>query len=151
MAVFDPEDFFKLGQTLAVNLKDEASQRTAIGRAYYSCHLTARDRLYGVDAPTLTNAERKKIAGTQHVGNHTVVIKAILKKSNLPSGTAKRISDQLGELKEMREQADYCRDPAHQGTTSVFRRYAVTDWRGLARAAMTLASNLLPELRRLLP
>ena len=46
----DPELFLGQAQRLARTAENEADHRSAISRAYYACHLVARDALFGVDA-----------------------------------------------------------------------------------------------------
>lgn len=149
MTLFDPLEFFRLGQNLVTNGTAEAEYRTAVGRTYYACHLIARDRLFGTDGRGITRQVRTQIAGSRSAGPHEVIIKAVAQNPHLSPVQAKRLSDQLSELKDMRVQADYFRDPAHSRTTSIFAKYGVRDWSGLANAAMALASNLLPSLRHL--
>jgi hypothetical protein len=151
LTLFDPLDFFRLGQHLVTNGTNESDYRTAIGRSYYACHLVARDRLFGIDGRQITAKVTKQIVGKKRVGSHEVIIKAVAQNSHLRRAHAKRLSDQLGQLKDMRVQADYYRDPLHKRTVSIFAAYNVKDWPGLANAAMTLASNLLPSLRQLRP
>ncbi len=46
----DPGLFLGQAERLARGAENEADYRSAINRAYYACHLTARDALFGVDA-----------------------------------------------------------------------------------------------------
>jgi hypothetical protein len=147
----DPLDFFRLGEPLVTNGSSEAEYRTAIGRSYYACLLLARDQLFGTDGRQITAQVRTQIAGARNAGSHEVIIKAVAQNSHLRRAQAKRLSDQLSELKDMRVQVDYFRNPLHRGTVSIFAAYGVGDWSGLANAAMALASNLLPSLRQLQP
>ena len=149
MAIFDPSDFLSLAQSLGAT-QNEASQRTAISRAYYSCHLTARDQLYGVDGVGLTNTVKKRLARGK-VGDHTAVILAVAQNPHLGMGRAKNLADELGQLKALRETADYIRDSGSSAASNIFTKYSVSDWSSLTRAAMGLASNVLPKLRRLRP
>ena len=155
MAIFDPTHFFSLAQSLLSSTDTEASHRTIIGRVYYSCHLIARDRMYGIDGIGLTNSERKRLASLarhkgQKVGGHLAVVIAVLYRSgHTTPAKAKRLADQLSELKEMREEADYHCDSGGTATVNVFAKHNVGNWLDLAKAAMALGSNLLPELRRL--
>lgn len=148
-AIFNPLGCFHLAQQL-VTANDEASHRTAIGRVYYSCHVIARDQLYGIDGLRLTSAARKRLTNNSN-SDHMAIIISVGRNTYLRPGRAKRLSDQLNELRDMRIQADYVRDPSQRGTVTVFQKYNVSDWQGLAPAAMTLASNLLPELQQLRP
>ena len=45
----DPADFLAQAPLL-MEAGGEADYRSAINRAYYACHLMARDRLFGLDA-----------------------------------------------------------------------------------------------------
>lgn len=150
MPAFDPEQFFRLAQELQRMANDEASQRSAISRAYYSCHLAARDRLYGMDKVGLSNAEKKRLAG-EKVGDHRAIELAVAQNKNLQRGAAKKMSDKLSELQELREVADYMRNNDGPLIENYFRRYNVKDWDGMARVALALTSNLLPEVNLLRP
>ena len=146
MTIFDPADLFSLAQSLLGSTDTEASHRTIIGRVYYSCHLTARDQMYGIDGIGLTKSVKRKL-GTN--GDHEAVIRAIPTVMRVTQSKAKRLADQLGQLREMRESADYLLDSGGTQMTSVFAKHKVSSWLDLAKAAMALGSNLLPELRRL--
>ena len=146
---FDPWDFFRLSQNLAADGPDESRHRTAIGRAYYACFLVARDQMFGLDGATLSGPVRRRVVGHRRAGSHEVVLEAIKSHPRLGPARGKRISDQLGQLKDMRIQADYYRDTQNRNTISIFTTNTANDWIGLANAALALASNLLPELQRL--
>ena len=45
----DPADFLAQAPLL-MEAGGEAGYRSAVNRAYYACHLMARDRLFGLDA-----------------------------------------------------------------------------------------------------
>lgn len=147
MTLFDPREFFRQGQRLAANAVNEADYRSAISRGYYSCFLVARDQLFGIDGVGLTAGIRRQITGSQRGGTHDAVIKGLANNRLLRPQRAKRLSDQLGQLRNTRVQADYYRNPAHQRTVSIFTTYRVNNWADLAHATMTLASNLLPDLQ----
>lgn len=147
MAIFDPADYFAFAQQIVSNSPSEAGQRAAISRAYYACHLTARDQLYGIDGSGLTNPVKKKLKSGN--SEHRAVYLTISSNPYLSIGRRKRLSDELGQLKDMRETADYYRDPTGPNVTNTFAKNQVNDWSGLTAAAMALASNLLPELRQL--
>ena len=150
MSVFDPHEFFTLADTLLANSADEASLRTCISRAYYACHLVARDSIYGLDGRNLTKSEKKRLAkNPKGSGDHAAIIVAVATSTHLKSGPAKRLSDQLGQLKEMRERADYILDSQHRDNVEVFTKRGVRDWKGLAHAAMATASDALPALATL--
>ena len=149
MVAFDPMAFFRLASELASESGSEAKQRAAIGRAYYACHLTARDRLYGLEGRGLTSTVKKRF-GRGAISDHSAVELAIAQNRRIgSSGRAKRLSDRLGQLQEMREMADYKLDTTGTAVTDVFAKHRVKDWDGLARVTLALATNLLPELHLL--
>ena len=88
MPLFDPAEFLRVAITLAAQDADEAALRTAVGRAYYSVFLDARDRL-GV-----TTVE----------GVHGEVIR-LLARRNRP------LADQMRRLFNLRVVADYQMTP----------------------------------------
>jgi hypothetical protein len=61
------------------------------------------------------------------------------------------MSDQLGQLKNFRLQADYVRDNSSQKLALMLRNYSATNWHDLANAAMALASQLLPSVNNKVP
>ena len=130
----DPELFLGQARRLANDAENEADYRSAINRAYYACHLTARDALFGVDA------------GGGRRPSHWAVINSVNKA---PSGhwDARR----LRRLKKMREVADYVTDSSHPEVRRVFERSQVANWEGLAAAALAVAGEVVPRLRRLPP
>ncbi len=144
--MFDPYEFFRLGQRLLQTWNDEETHRTAIGRAYYACHLIARDAMFGQDKKYLTGTLKKRILGHRG-GDHDTIVKAIAVHPRVPLGSLKTLSDQLGELKDARVQADYYCDPAHPGTLKLFTKYQVKDWNQLAHATLAIASHVLPNLK----
>lgn len=147
--MFNPHDNLSLAQRLLLGSPDEAACRAAVGRAYYACFLTARDQLFGDDAIGLTKRRIRQVAGKRRVGTHEIVLLAIPHSPGPSAGRLKTSADQLGELKDMRVQADYFRNPDHPRTIPVFKKYQVTAWDGLAHQAMQLASNLLAPLAHL--
>ena len=130
----DPELFLGQARRLANDAENEADYRSAINRAYYACHLTARDALFGVDA------------GGGRRPSHWAVINFVYKTSN-GHWDARR----LRRLKRMREVADYVTDSLHPEVRRVFERNQVADWEGLAAAALAVAGEVVPRLRRLPP
>lgn len=87
---FDPKHFFDLAEQLALNSPDEKSLRTAVGRAYYSMFLLAREKL--------------KVPGkTKTIHLDTQVA---LKRRNRGAG------DMLTKLHRLRKVADYELIPA---------------------------------------
>ena len=130
----DPELFVGQAERLARNAENEADYRSAISRAYYACHLVARDALFGVDA------------GGGRRPSHWAVINSVNK---VPG----RHWDAylLQALKRMREVADYVTDSLHPEVRRAFERNQVADWEGLAAAALVVAGEVVPRLRRLPP
>ncbi len=128
----DPELFLGQARRLANDAGNEADYRSAISRAYYACHLVARDALFGVDA------------GGGRRPSHWAVINSVNK---VPG----RHWDAylLQALKRMREVADYVTDSSHPEVRRVFERSQVADWEGLAAAALAVAGEIVPRLRRL--
>ena len=130
----DPELFLGQARRLANDAENEADYRSAINRAYYACHLVARDALFGVDA------------GGGRRPSHWAVINSVNK---VPG----RHWDAylLQTLKRMREVADYVTASSHPEVRRVFERNQVVDWEGLAAVALAVAGEIVPRLRRLPP
>jgi len=145
MPLFDPMGWLTLGESLA-GAKSEAELRTAISRVYYACHLLARDRLFGDDKVALKRKDVEKLTGDKRNSEHVAVSRAIAQNPGVRKGPAKRLTDQLGELRAMREQADYYRNSDRDEIKELFRRYNVSGWPGLARTAATRARSLVPEI-----
>lgn len=132
--VFDSERFFAQAERLWAQAAGEEDYRTAVSRAYYACHLVARDRLFGVDAVDWERAWRP---------SHRAVIAAAA--ASISGVDAERFN----RLKLMREKADYVRDPEHPELRQLFAANNARDWADLAEEALTIARALLPLLRRL--
>ena len=130
----DPELFPGQARRLADDAANEADYRSAISRAYYACHLVARDALFGVDA----RGGRRP--------SHWAVIKSVAEEEG-----SEENGDGLRRLKRMREVADYVTDSLHPEVWRVFERNQVADWERLAAAALGVAGALIPRLRRLPP
>ena len=113
----------------------EEASRTTVNRVYYSCHLEARDCMFGVDAANWRGRGRRP--------SHRVVIEAA-RRTLSPAAV-----DYFEQLKEMREKADYLRDPAHPEIQQLFADHNARDWADLADEALRIARDLLPLLRRL--
>src|SRR5687767_14670730 len=111
MPIFDPGEFWRLANDLSKN-GDEASLRSSISRAYYACHLVARDQMFGVDHVRMTSTVKKRLgSGREIFSEHKVVQLAILNNSTFTRNSARmRLSNQLGQLQDIREAADYLRD-----------------------------------------
>ena len=130
----DPELFLVQAQRLARTAENEADHRSAINRAYYACHLTARDALFGVDA------------GGGRRPSHWAVINSV-DRAHGRHQDARR----LRELKAMREAADYVTDSSHPDVQRVFAESRVADWASLVARALAVAGALVPRLRALPP
>ena len=129
----DPELFLGQARLQADDAENEAGCRSAINRAYYACHLVARDALFGVDA------------GGGRRPSHLAVIEAVA------GHYGEEYADELRKLKRMREIADYVTDSLHPEVRRVFNRNQASDWGELAAAALAIAGSLIPRLRRLPP
>ena len=130
----DPELFLGQARRLARTAENEADYRSAISRAYYSCHLTARDALFGVDA------------GGGRRPSHRAVINSVANTHGLGLDARR-----LRGLKRMREVADYVTDSSHSDVQGVFANSRVSDWESLADWALAVAGALIPRLRALPP
>ena len=125
-----------LAELLAA-LGTEAGYRSAISRAYYACHLFARDRMFGLDAVLwLTSPHRP---------SHYAVIEALRQRVD------DRGPDALDDLKRMREVADYVRDDEHPEVQRLFTPHCVSEWEGLTGRALPLARATFAALEEALP
>lgn len=145
MPLFNAMDWLDMGESLA-GRTSEAELRTAINRVYYACLLLARDRLFGDDKVGLKRKDIEKLTRDKRNTEHAAVPSAILQNTGVGKGPAKRLADQLNELRAMREQADYFRDSNRAEIQELFRRYNVGGWPGLARNAATKAKSLVSEI-----
>ena len=112
---FDPNDFLRVADGLAQGSDDEASLRTAVGRAYYGVFLQARERL-GI------HGQRRRV--------HGIVI-GRLRSADPAAG------NQLDKLEALRGAADYdlvVQDPLHQNWQS--------NWRDASNYARHIARRL---------
>ena len=130
----DPELFLVQAQRLARTAENEADHRSVINRAYYACHLVARDALFGVDA------------GGGRRPSHWAVIRGVARQEGGESS-----ANELWTLKAMREAADYVTDSSHPDVQGVFANSRVSDWESLADWALAVAVALIPRLRALPP
>ena len=130
----DPELFLVQAQRLEWTAENEADYRSAISRAYYACHLVARDALFGVDA------------GGGRRPSHWAVINSVDKAPGRSQDAR-----MLRRLKRMREVADYVTDSSHPDVQRVFASGPASDWAGLAARALAVAGALIPHLRALPP
>ena len=134
--MFDPGLFFDQAERLAQSGASEEDYRTAVSRAYYACHLTARNRLFGVDARDWDASGKRP--------SHVTVIGAVREALAI-----REVLEGMGRLKVARERADYVCDPLHPEVRELFDDFAVDGWAGMAHEAITLARDLLPHLRGL--
>ena len=130
----DPELFLGQARRLANDAENEADYRSAVSRAYYACHLVARDALFGVDA------------GGGRRPSHWAVIGIVAKTEGYDDE-----AEALWKMKRMREVADYVMDSLHPEVRRAFEESQVENWEGLAAATLTVAGALIPRLRRLPP
>ena len=135
--MFDPHLFLTQAERLILAAVGEEDYRTAVSRTYYSCHIDARDRMFGDDAANWRGPGRRP--------SHRAVITAA--ERVLPPNAVGR----LKRLKAMREMADYVRDPAHPEMQALFAARNARDWSDLANEALRTARDLLPQLRQLPP
>ena len=113
---FDPLEFLTLAQHLG-NRNEESWLRTAVGRAYYSAFLIARDKT-GVTG-------RRRI--------HTRVIRAVKQRRGY-----RATGEQLDQLFRLRTVADYELTPLEPDDRN---------WRHNCSTAETLANNILPRMQ----
>ena len=117
---FDPLDFLDLARELGNRNQDEASLRTAVGRAYYVLFIIARDKL--------GFATKKRAV-------HTLVTKELKKRKGYRS-----TADQFAALKRLRHTADYQiipYDPADR------------DWQNNWFRAESIVNQILHKLQAL--
>lgn len=116
---FDPLDFLTLAQSLASSGAQECELRTAVGRAYYSAFLVARDKM--------RVQQRRKV--------HSETVKRLRKIKGYRS-----IADELEELFELRTVADYELRPLKPNQRN---------WSNNWSRAQHLANRIHPRLRQL--
>ena len=135
---FDAVEFYNLSIKIAEKFITEAGYRTAIGRAYYACHLIGVDstRTKGWFSPT----NRRE--------DHSGLLRA-LKKYGIDE-----IADQLGELCRLREHSDYhvikCSSERCESCEAVKLGADLVDEKTWKRA-QEIANNILPLLRSIKP
>ena len=129
----DPGLLLVHAHRLAWTAENEADHRCAINRAYYACHLVARDALFGIDA------------GGGKRPSHWAVVRAV---SEHRGGED---ANELRRLKRMREAADYVTDSSHPEVRDVFAENSVSDWASLADWALAIADAIISRLRTLPP
>jgi len=117
---FDSLDFLGIARELGNRNQDEASLRTAVGRAYYALFIVARDKL--------GFATKKRAV-------HTLVAKELKKRKGYRS-----TADQLTALKRLRHAADYQMLPYNP---------ADRDWQNNWSRAENLVKQILRKLQAL--
>ena len=130
------------------NQSPEEALRTAISRAYYSVYLTVRDRLFGPDAIGLTYRKRGALIKRlkrkhEPSGSHDCVLFAITDLSSTSTIHPLVLSQQIGELKAARIDADY------KFTKENLREIPYDTWSEYADKMVAFASQLLPVARQL--
>ena len=147
---YDTRDMLKLAIALTATpvpgVADETRWRAAVGRAYYACWLTARDRLFSVEGMP-TRSQKNKI-GRKPPGSHWEVINGLGANEAMDRGRRKVQRDQLQTLKAMREAADYRNATTHAKVRDLFRTLDVATWEELADECLALASQVLPDMER---
>ena len=133
----DPGEFLAQAELLEAS-GTEAGYRSAVSRAYYACHLLARDRLFGLDAAQWRASPRRP--------SHHAVIDALRERLS-----SDRTARGLEDLKTMREVADYVRGDEHPELLAVFARYGVSEWEALAGRALPRARQTFAALQESLP
>ena len=116
----------------------EVGYRSAVNRAYYACHLLARDRMFGLDAAQWPTSPRRP--------SHSAVIDALWQHSAFYS-----VAQHLEDMKRMREVADYVRGDEHPEVLDLFTRYGVSEWEDLAGRALPRARATFAALEESLP
>ena len=130
----DPADFLAQAPLL-MEAGGEAGYRSAINRAYYACHLMARDRLFGLDASQWGGPGRP---------SHRAVVRALRKRPSMRDA-----AQNLERLRRTREVADYVRDALHPEARVLFRRRGVSNWRELAQISLLRAREVFAVLQSL--
>ena len=133
----DPGEFLAQAELLAAS-GTEAGYRSAVSRAYYACHLLARDRLFGLDAAQWRARSRRP--------SHYAVINALRERVSTDD-----IARDLEDLKKIREVADYVRGDEHPELLAVFARYGVSGWENMANRALLRARDTFAALEESLP
>ena len=131
----DPADFLAQAPLL-MEVGGEAGYRSAVNRAYYACHLMARDRLFGLDAAQWEDTGRRP--------SHRAIVRALLRFPSM--GDA---AEQLDRLRQTREIADYVRDPLHPEVQTQFSLNGASDWREMTELSLLRARDVFAALRSL--
>ena len=129
----DPAEFLAQAPSL-MEAGGEAGYRSAINRAYYACHLIARDRLFGLDAAQWEGSGKRP--------SHRAVVRTLLGHP-----LTHDVAHSLEHLRQTREVADYVRDPLHPEAQAQFSLHGVSDWRGLAQLSLLRAREAFAALQ----
>ena len=135
--ILEPEELLAQAEALRAT-ETPVGSRSGINRGYYAVHLSARDRLYGPDAVRWTRSPRRP--------SHVAVLNAIWEHPVFSP-----LAQDLGELKKMREVADYVRDDDHPEVQALFRLHGVSGWQGLADIALARSREIIAALHQPLP
>jgi len=138
MADFDAKEFLDLGLKIADAHDNECGYRTAIGRAYYACHLIGSD----------ATEQKGWFSPQSGAADHSALCRA-LREHNL-----RRVGDKLRDLIELREHADYHIKKRSTDKCSYCEKVApgvnLVDKQTWERAK-SIASDILPKLDAIHP
>jgi uncharacterized protein (UPF0332 family) len=131
MAAFDPLYFLDFASDIATSNNSEVALRTCVGRAYYAIYLVARERLLYKGL-----VKRRDVIGKRPRRPHGAVIDALKRLDRAAQTT---VGQQLGDLFELRVEADYHLQPSAQ----------YRDWSNNWQMASAIAQNLRPKVQRI--
>jgi hypothetical protein len=140
MTEFDAREFYEISLKIAEAFQNEAGYRTAIGRAYYACHLI------GIEATSMKGWYKP----AYNRGDHFGLCNAIKNQGKI----LKQAESKLRALIELREHADYhVKNRSEQGCQYCREKSNAAPlvneqtW-DLARS---IASDILPKLGKIKP
>lgn len=128
---FNPVEFANYAFSLASNTQAEVATRTAVGRLYYACFLTALYHLY--PSGTIPSPRwKQQTKARKRPGMHAIVIDDVMGKDSA-------LGTQLDALRALRVQADYrlLPNPGYQNWSS--------NW----QQAYAISQHILPRLPRI--
>ena len=106
--MFHPREFediaFEILKRIVNKSLDDAKSRTAISRVYYSCFLTAREKLKSILSPKARKILLTGKHNNKRVNVHYLVIETFIRSKDK---NHKRIGDELDKLREKRNKSDY--------------------------------------------
>lgn len=144
------DGFLRLATEIVQNSQSsEAALRTAISRAYYLVFLTVRDQLFGADEIGLTRAIRKILRRRFQQkypwdpGSHDLILFALTDLAFSSTTRPLTLSQKISQLKVARVHADY------HFTIGNLQDIPCDTWSAYANHMVALASQLLPDARRL--